>query len=155
MSREPWHGLVPGDRFTIDSNSGNSYELTFLAAAANVEGGLFLRFGPNRLGRFYPERLNWQTLEKLLPVDALLPGDEILVTPKGAAECRGRIVTVSDDRISLSLPNGQVIAIAREHSERQSIRILMAASDWRKGDEFIVMSKSGREYPGDDPRRRS
>jgi hypothetical protein len=145
---EPWQHLSPGDRFCIDSRSGNGYKATFLAAATHPDGGLFLRFAPDKLGRFDPEKLDWRTLERLPACDPVAPGDDVVVTLRGGVERRGRVVAASDGHLSLRLASGPVLVVAKEQMHGGCVRLLFAASDWQRGDAFMVTSRSGREYRG-------
>ncbi len=148
MSHDPWTLLFPGERFTIESRRGNPYDLTFLARSREPDGGIFVRFASDKLARFYPSMLNWSTLERVSSGSALVRGDEILVTPGGGAECRGRVSEASDDHIVLRLPDGQTIAVVLDDIVKGSLRLLMAATDWQAGDDFLVRSRSGRDYRG-------
>jgi hypothetical protein len=48
----------------------------------------------------------------------------------------------------LLLANGQAIPVALDGGIRESLRVLFAATDWRRGDEFLVTSLSGGSYRG-------
>jgi hypothetical protein len=143
---EPWGLLSAGDRFAVRSHSGNRYELVFLCAG-DGESGLFARFSTGKLARFYPEKLDWTTLEKLGESPYVVPGDEILVT-LADRELRGRIASTRPESLLVLMANGQAIRVGLDGTVRKTIRLLFAATDWRQGDEFLVTSLSGGSYRG-------
>jgi hypothetical protein len=142
----PWDALSAGSYIRIRSHRGNSYELVFLWADAG-EGGLLVRFSTGKLARFYPERLDWTTLERLRSGPTIAPGDEVLAMRAGV-EIRGRVLEARPASLLLMLPNGQCVDLPLDGEVAGSLWILFAATDWRKGDEFLVQSLSGREYRG-------
>jgi hypothetical protein len=142
----PWEALSAGDRLRIRSHRGNSYELVFLWAGEG-ESGLLVRFSTGKLARFYPERLDWTTLERLRGGPPIVPGDEVLATRAGV-EIRGRVLETRPGSLLLILPNAQCVDLPLDGAVAGSLWILFAATDWRRGDEFLVKSLSGREYRG-------
>jgi hypothetical protein len=144
---EPWSTLVPGQLFGVTSRSGNIYDLTLVRAGPR-ENGLITRLSSGKLARFYYERLNWETLEAGLVGPVLVTGDEILLTPRGGTERRGRVVHVEPDLISYRTANGEHGVASPDRTVRGSIRLLFAATDWCRGDEFLVRSLTGKDYRG-------
>jgi hypothetical protein len=140
-------GLLPGDRFSVKSARGNPYDLT-LVHVGDDESGLCARVASlgGKLARFYPDRLDLGSVRKLERASTLRPGDEVLVTPKGSFEHRGVAAGRGTGRLEVRLPGGRTLSLAPNEVERAAL--LFAATDWRTGDEFLVSSKTGREYRG-------
>jgi hypothetical protein len=144
---KPWSALQPGDRFRVRSRSGNEYEVTFLAPGQE-DAGLYVRLQGQKLARLAPHRLDWQTLEVLQKEDPVIRGDEVLVTPLGGEERRGRILEPPDDRMVISGQRGDHLSLPLDLLAQDGFFVLFAAQDLRTGDDFLVMSVSSREYRG-------
>src|SRR5262249_38413196 len=121
-SMKPWGLLSAGDRFAVRSHSGNRYELVFVCAGEG-ESGLFARFSTGKLARFYPEKLDWTTLERLGESPFVVPGDEILVT-LADRELRGRIASTRPESLLVLMANGQAISVTLDGTIRKSLRLL-------------------------------
>lgn len=145
---EPWTSLLPGERFHVKSRGGNPYELGFIFTGGG-ESGFFARFGTTgKVARFYPERLDWASFAKLLPGPITNPGDEILLSTRDGRELRGRVLGTTPEHMSLRLSTDALVSVKTGDVVRGSVRLVFAATDWRAGDEFLVKSKSGRDYRG-------
>lgn len=138
-----WKRLQLGDVFRVTSWSGNRYELSFLGS--NV-GGLIARLPDGKPARFYPERLDWGSLELLGRGKSLSLGDEVLFVAADG-EGRGRVVAVDEDRVTIRGFSG-VSTMTCDLRAAHGLAFLFPASDWRAGDVFLVNSLSGREYQG-------
>ena len=137
----PWSSLALGQRFRVKSVRGNPYEASFLTAGPE-EAGLYVRLAADgKLARLSPDRLDWTTLEPGESSDALAPGDEVLATPSGGVEQRGRLMEPADERLTLQLAAGAVLQVPLHRLEQ--LRLLFASTDLRRGDEFMVKSASG------------
>lgn len=138
--------LALGQRFRVKSARGNPYVATFLTAGPH-EAGLYVRLAADgKLARLSPDRLDWRTLEPGESSDALVPGDEVLATPTGGVEQRGRLMEPADERLTLQLSQGAVLQVPLDRLEQ--LRLLFPATDLRRGDEFMVKSNSGSVYRG-------
>ena len=145
-STGPWSALALGQRFRIKSVRGNAYEATFIVAGPE-DAGLYVRLVENaKLARLSPDRLNWTTLEPGETTEPLVPGDEVIATPGGGQEQRGRLLEPADERVTLQTAQGAVFQVPLDRLE--SLQLLFPATDLRRGDEFLIKSATGSNYRG-------
>lgn len=142
----PWGALKPGDRFEVSSLRGHAYSLSFLAPPAEDGTNLYVRMEDGKLARFDASRVDWTTLDVKAPGDACLPGDEVLVR-SGGVEHRGELIETITESIVLVGSRGKV-ALPLGKVELESFRVAFPAAKAQVGDEFLVVSLSGKKYRG-------
>ena len=135
-----------GDRFSVRSRSGSTYELTFLHRG-QAESGLFVRLPDGRISRLTPGRLDLETLQvRGSDHEALRPGDAVLVTT-GSGRVRGTYRGRGQgDQLVVELPLG--VSIEYPLEDVQDACFLFKARDLKRGDQLFVTSKSEHEYCG-------
>ena len=146
-SSKRWQQLLSGDVVRVQSHSGTTYEATVIHAGRD-QAGLYVRLSNGRLARLLPSRVNWRTLEKLGAANPIAKGDEIIVVALGGTERRGRLVMPLDDRVAVSLPQGKTYSVPLDQTETKKFRLLFPTETLLPGDEFMVKSRSGKEYRG-------
>ena len=140
-----WSTLCAGARIALQSLSGNRYEGVLLGGGAS---GVFLRMAQRGLVRVGLDRLEPGSLELLGSAPPLARDDEVLLQPRGGLVIRGRVEEADERRLVLSAPRQAPIAVAFEDVERGSAFLLFRATSLRKSDQFLLRSRSGREYRG-------
>lgn len=140
-----WKAVRSGLRVAVSSLSGNRYEGVLLGGSP---AGLFLRMPGRGVVRLGSDRvdLNYEVLGSEAP---LAPEDELILTPRGGRELRGRVVEAGPDRVALSVPGRGPLAIALVEIEPGSASLLFRAASLRPLDRFLLRSRSGREYRGE------
>ena len=146
-AEHPWKELDQGDRFLIQSRSGNSYETTFLGFAADRMGGVYVRLEGGRIARLMPGRLKLESFEPLLPDEHLFPQDEILFRAQGR-EVRGLLLEPPNFGLLVDEGLEEPSRVSYDEIEGASLRLLFPSQDLRRGDEFLVSSRSGRKIRG-------
>jgi hypothetical protein len=145
--KEPWTSMKPGDGFAVRSRSGNAYRLVFVAPGER-QAGIYVRFkdASRNLARFFPEKVDWSTLEPSETEPVLPARSEVLVTA-GGIERRGTVVDSTQETLVIqSVKTGSPVAIP--FRDVTDLKLVFRATDWRAGDSFVVTSRSGNEYRG-------
>lgn len=110
--------------------------------------GITINGTDGTLARLLPSRIDWSSLRHLGTKDPVVTGDEVLVVALGGATRRGRLASPLDDRVTISAGPGKVYSLPKDEVEQKRFRLMFAAPNLCPGDEFLVTSKSGREYRG-------
>ena len=134
-----------GLRVAIRSLSGNRYEGVLLGGNST---GLFLRMPGRGVVRLGSDRVD-PSYEVLGSEPPLVADDELILTPGGGRELRGRVVEASQGRVALSVPGRGTLAVALSEVEPGSAFLLFRAGSLRPLDRFLLRSRSGREYRGE------
>lgn len=142
-----WARLSPGDRVKVTARGGTDYEVTVVHAGRD-DAGLFVRLQDGTLARLLPSRIDWSSLQHLGTKEPVVAGDEVLVVALGGAQRRGRLASPLDDRVTISAGPGKVYSLPKDEVEVKRFRLMFAAPNLCPGDEFLVTSRSGREYRG-------